>query len=338
MSNTNIYIVVGIVVLGMVVAALVRARYRQDIQVANQRVDALSSHKQETECGPIEYLDIGDGYPVLVIHGIFGGLDQGLANMEGMLSDDYRRIVVSRFGYLGSPLPDDATPELQSTHYACLLDNLGIEQVVVVAFSAGSTSALQFALNYPERVQALVLVSANAPGEVDVTGLPQPVAQLIYNSDFAFWLLATYFRQAMYGMMGVPEGYELTAEHEAHIANIMATVLPVSRRAEGAVFDMYVSNPDVQNYPLEDIAVPTLVVNAVDDSLALYQNANQMAQRIPDAEMFAIEQGGHMMLDNDGQVEVAILEFIDRHVSTIPTQSSTPTAPPLSEPTTRSKK
>ena len=32
----------------------------------------------ETDCGPIEYARIGEGYPVLVVQGDMGGFDQGL--------------------------------------------------------------------------------------------------------------------------------------------------------------------------------------------------------------------------------------------------------------------
>lgn len=53
-------------------------RFQRDIHAARERVDALGSQMNETACGPIEYTTHGEGYPVLVIHGIFGGFDQGI--------------------------------------------------------------------------------------------------------------------------------------------------------------------------------------------------------------------------------------------------------------------
>ena len=41
----------------------------------------------------------------------------------------------------------------------------------------------------------------------------------------------------------------------------------------------YVSNPDVEGYPLEEIGVPMLIVNARDDGLWAFQNAVRAADR-----------------------------------------------------------
>jgi hypothetical protein len=56
------------------------------------------------------------------------------------------------------------------------------------------------------------------------------------------------------------------------------------------LFDLYVSNPDVQTYPLEEISVPTLIINAKDDGLSAFDNA----ARAPDPSRTdpAIEAGG----------------------------------------------
>ena len=51
----------------------------------------------------------------------------------------------------------------------------------------------------------------------------------------------------------------------------MKTILPVNPRSDGALFDMFVSNFDIDTgYPLEEITVPVLIINAVDDPLTLH--------------------------------------------------------------------
>lgn len=294
----------------LIAAGFVLVRYQREIRAAHQGVDTLGSEVIETGCGAIEVLEQGEGFPVLVVHGIWGGIDQGIRNVGHGLDDGYRRIYISRFGYLGSPMPEDVSLERQADTYACLLDTKEIDRVIVVAHSAGSTSALQFALRYPERTAALILVSPNAPGAVEVSTPPRPVAEAMFRSDLIFWLLTTYGRSAMYGIMGVPPGYQLTPEDEAFVAGMAATVLPASRRGEGALFDMYISNPAVQDYPLEDITAPTLVIGAMDDPLALYDNSKQMAQRIPGARLVTVERGGHMMLGSTEFVEEEISVFL----------------------------
>lgn len=114
----------------------------------------------KTSFGPIQYDTTGDGYPVLVVHGAGGGHDQGLILGTIMLNDEFRKIAPSRFGFLSTPIPADASPASQADAFAELLDNLNISKVVVIGFSAGGPSSLQFALRHPDRVSALVMASA----------------------------------------------------------------------------------------------------------------------------------------------------------------------------------
>ena len=306
------WLILGAVsVLLVLGAGQVGTRYLRDIRAARERVQNLGSRVIETDCGPIEYAAFGEGYPVLVIHGIFGGFDQGLVTAQGMLGEGFKAIVPSRFGYLRTPLPDDASPAAQADAYACLLDALGIEQAAILGVSAGGTSAIQFALRHPDRCSALVLVSSNAPGEVEAGLPPKPLAKVLFRSDFVFWLLTTYFRSSLRSIMGVPKGFELTPEHEADMAETMETILPVSPRAYGALFDMYVSNPDINTgYPLEEIAVPVPIINAIDDPLALYDNARAMAERIPGAKLVTVESGGHMLLGHGDEIQATVAEFL----------------------------
>jgi pimeloyl-ACP methyl ester carboxylesterase len=93
----------------------------------------------------------------------------------------------------------------------------------------------------------------------------------------------------------------------------MVTILPVNPRSDGAVFDMFVSNADINTgCPLEEIEVPVLIVSAVDDPLALYVNAQSMAERIPGAELVTIESGGHMLLGQEKKVRSEIVRFLNQ--------------------------
>jgi 2-hydroxy-6-oxonona-2,4-dienedioate hydrolase len=105
-------------IIGAVAAVLVimiYARFHRDIRAVRGRVHNLGSQVIETGCGPIEYATFGEGDPVLVVHGIFGGFDQGLVIARGNVGERFRSIVPSRFEYLGTPLPDDASPALSVT-------------------------------------------------------------------------------------------------------------------------------------------------------------------------------------------------------------------------------
>ena len=108
----------------------------------------------------------------------------------------------------------------------------------------------------------------------------------------------------------------MTQEFEADVAEVMKTILPVNPRSDGALFDMFVSNPAINSgYPLEEITAPVLIVNAVDDPLALYENAQAAAERIPGAKLVAIEDGGHMMLGHEERIRSKIESFLAENTS-----------------------
>jgi pimeloyl-ACP methyl ester carboxylesterase len=116
-------------------------RYRHDVDAARARLAAVDRTVISTAFGAVEYAERGAGEPVLAIHGIFGGCDQGLLSV-GELCPGRRVIAPSRFGYLGSARPTGATPADQADAFAALLDGLGITATDVIAFSAGATCRL----------------------------------------------------------------------------------------------------------------------------------------------------------------------------------------------------
>jgi pimeloyl-ACP methyl ester carboxylesterase len=198
------------------------------------------------------------------------------------LGREFRSIVPSRFGYLGSPLPSEATPADQAEGFIELLDQLEIEKIAVVGFSAGSTSSVVLALRHPERVSALILVSPNAPWVAKVHQLrPEWLGRLVFRRQFVFWLWSVLAPSLFEGMAGIPKGYVQTDEDRAIVTAIMGRLFPMSARAEGTSYDSYVSNPAISNCPLEVIRVPTLVIHSADDRLSSYGNARPMAERIP---------------------------------------------------------
>ena len=117
--------------------ALMLSSYQRDIAQARERV-ATRSQIAQTRCGPIEYGIIGDGPPVLAVHGAGGGFDQGLDFGAALASRGLRVIAMSRFGYLRTPLPADASAAAQADAHACLLDALNIPRAAILGASAGA--------------------------------------------------------------------------------------------------------------------------------------------------------------------------------------------------------
>jgi hypothetical protein len=117
-------VLIGIALVGL---AAILTRYRREIRSAQERLNRMNSQMIDTNCGPIEYLRVGEGYPVLVVRGALGDFDQGLWLAQGVGPDipDPEIICLSRFGHLRSPAPAKANLDSQAyAAFACLLDAL----------------------------------------------------------------------------------------------------------------------------------------------------------------------------------------------------------------------
>jgi pimeloyl-ACP methyl ester carboxylesterase len=293
---------------GSAVAGLGLARrYRVDGDAAYARLAAVERTAVATRFGAVEYAERGSGEPLLAVHGFFGGCDEALLSLRG-LAAGHRVIAPSRFGYLGSAMPATATVAGQADAFAALLDELGIARLDVIAISSGATSAFQFALRYPGRVRHLAVISGNMP-EGAAAAAPPQAARLIYR-DLPMWMLKVFARPALYRQIGVPAGFPLTAGDARVISDLVDTFFPVALKIHGVDFDAFVSDPDVNNYPLEALTPPTLIVHAKDDPLVSYDAARGAASRIPGARLVSIERGGHLLLGDREDVAREVTAFL----------------------------
>jgi pimeloyl-ACP methyl ester carboxylesterase len=280
-----------------IAAASVSLRYRRDLNASRARLAALDRRVVPTAWGAVEYAERGSGEPVLVIHGIFQGCDGGLFSVRD-LCPDRRAIAPSRFGYHGSGMPPEATPAAQADAFVALLDALGIAEIDVIGFSAGTTSALQLALRHPHRVGHLVVISGNLPG--GRTAIVQPAWARMTFGDVPMWGLKVFAPHTMAFLAGVPKNLPLTDEDVRFVSEFIDSMFPVATKMQGVTFDAFVSNADVNGYDLEAITVPTLLVHTRDDPLASYEAAERAAGRVPGARLVSLESGGHLIV---GQAE-----------------------------------
>ncbi len=307
------------VLLGVAaVVFAIHARFAQDLAQAARRA-ARGSELIATRCGPIEVQQAGEGTPLLMVHGSGGGHDQGMAWARPLAQQGVRVIAMSRFGYLRTPRPADASPEAQADAHICLLDALGIAQAAVMGVSAGAPSALQAAIRHPARVSALVLVVpiAHKPGTLadsapSVSDEKDAWLLRLLGSDFLFWSALHLAREPLirHVLATPPEQVSAASPPErARVHDLAERILPVSSRAAGLRDDTRLGKR-LRPYALERIGVPTLVVSARDDGFGTHAAAQYTASRIACAKFIGFDQGGHLLVGHDARVQAEVLALL----------------------------
>jgi 2-hydroxy-6-oxonona-2,4-dienedioate hydrolase len=307
--------------LGLIlgIAALsVWLRFDRDIKQARARV-AHDSLLIETRCGPIEYQEAGTGVPLLAVHGSGGGYDQGMAFAGALADHGIRVIAMSRFGYLRTPMPANASAAAQADAHVCLLDALGIRQAAVMGGSAGAPSALQMAIRHPGRVSALVLLVPLAYKPPTLADSAPPLApwaestmMRLIGSDFLFWTAIHVARNQVikFVLATPPELLPAAGPPErARVNAMLNNILPVSARAEGLRADTTASK-HLAPAPLASIHAPTLIISARDDRYGTYASAQYTAGQIAGAKFISFDQGGHTWVGHDDEVLAEIVKLL----------------------------
>jgi len=302
------------VVIGAAVLIWIAALYRRDLGEARRRV-STGSVVVPTRCGPIEYADRGKGRPVLVVHGAGGGFDQGLLLGAPLIDHGYRVIAVSRFGYLRTPLPANASAEAQADAHACLLDVLGIDQAAVFGVSAGGPSTIQLCLRHPERCNAMILLVPLAYPAKASEQLSRPATfflERVTGSDFLMWAGARVLRTRMVEtVLGTPiEDLRGAPEAEQRrVYGLLDQLLPMSTRAQGLLNERRVAEA-LRPLPLERISAPTLIASVADDGYGTYAGARYTAEHVPGARFIGYPRGGHMLVGHAAEFNTEVLSFL----------------------------
>jgi pimeloyl-ACP methyl ester carboxylesterase len=262
--------------------------------------------------------------PVLLIMGIGGSMLWWEEDFCRLLADGGRFVIrydhrdtgrsvtyePGRPEYTGSDLIADAVG---------VLDAHGIAAAHVVGVSAGGAFAQLLALDYPDRVRSLVLISTSpaTPGE---RGLPSPTEryQQFVTSATVDWsdersvieYLVNYARVLAGGARPFDEAAasELVRRDVERARDIAAS------ENHGAIAD-----GEAPRKPLSSIAVPTLVIHGTVDPMFPLGHGEALAQGIPGATLLPLEGAGHGVDRADWEI---IVRAILGHTATSPSSAS----------------
>jgi pimeloyl-ACP methyl ester carboxylesterase len=138
--------------------------------------------------GRLHYLAMGEGAPIVLIHGLGGQLRNFTYALSALLAPHHRLILVDRPGSGYSTYQGDGHCGLatQAAMIAELIDQLGLDRPLVVGHSLGGAVALAMALGHPGKIGGLALL---APLTQPIEAVPQVFKALDLRSPIARTML-----------------------------------------------------------------------------------------------------------------------------------------------------
>ncbi len=189
-------------------------------------------------------------------------------------------------------------------HYAAtaarVLEHLGIERCHVMGVSWGGVLAQQFAFQFPERTQRLVL-AATSPGQIMVP--PSPLVMWRMATPLRYFS-SSYFESvvgSIYGGDFRRTGNGLARKH----AKRMAPPSPLGYLQQVSALWGWTSL-----HKLHRLTVPTLIMAGEDDPIIPLANARLMTRLIPDARLEVFDCGHLFLLTRAPRSAALIEEFL----------------------------
>jgi NADPH2:quinone reductase len=167
---------------------------------------------------------------------------------------------------------------------------------------------------HPEKTSVLVLTSAVVHKEPPMQFMDNVILNGFFKSDFAFWLIGKYFQPQLLSFLGTtPEAQaKLTSEEKSWISDtFIPSMNPISQHQPGMLNDRI--NFILINYSLGQIDLPTLVIQAKDDTLVNPSHSLYAAEKIPNAKHIEFDSGGHVLLGHHQDTKSAIIDFLTQN-------------------------
>src|SRR5262249_46086107 len=120
------------------------------------KVHRMRQHVVELGTAP------ADAPPIVLIHGAGCNLEDMRLDLGEQLAAHHRVILIDRpgMGWSRRKGRDGSAPQFQAAILRELLDQLGIARAIIVGHSWGGALAASFALDYPDRTAALILLAS----------------------------------------------------------------------------------------------------------------------------------------------------------------------------------
>ncbi len=251
----------------------------------------------------------GNGFPLVMIMGLGSVLEFWDEHLIEELAKKYKTVVFDNRGVGGTDKPDiKYSIKIFADDTAGLMNALKIERAHVLGISMGGMIAQEFTLNYPEKVEKLVLCATNCGLGLTLRLLAKigySIAKLHYKRK-----LKTPESRAEFL---IPSLYteEFIKANPEYMDEVRQRLLKYSSPFEDFERQTKAILKFNTRKRLKNIAKPTLIMQGKKDSTISYKNAFKLAELIPYSKLALFEKSAHALFNHEPEsVLKTLLDFL----------------------------
>ena len=233
----------------------------------------------------IAYKEVGSGEPLVLIMGYSGTMDLWDPRVVNQLAEQYRVIIFDNRG-MGHTTSSDKEYSIRlfADDTAGLMDALKIEKADVMGFSMGTNIAQELTLDYPEKVDKLILYAGDPGGKEALSPAPQDLESIQNTTGTDRERGERLFKE-----MFPPVWLKENPDPSKYFPNVtsMSPAENVRRQVHG--------DDDMERFllPAPDMEQPLLLITGDQDLLTPPGNSLIIAGKVPQSWVVRMRGGGH---------------------------------------------
>jgi len=257
----------------------------------------------ETNGARIAYDVVGNGEPVVLVHA--GVADRSMWDDQvEALRDAYRVIRHDTRGF--GETETEAVPFSNRADIAALLDHLGERSAHLVGLSRGGQIALDFALEYPERVRSLTAVAGGVGGYESPAELPAETWEAVEAMEEARdWEALSDWETAFWA-----DGPGQSPDRVPEVRRRVHEWVLTNYRAEKVEGEPQPLDPPAEAR-LAELRAPLLVMLGTLDDPGTVDSMRHLAASVPDARLEEFESAHMVNLEHPDRFNRVLRAFLD---------------------------
>jgi len=277
--------------------------------------ERIPIHTIEVNGERVAYLDVGQGRPVILIHG-FGGSMWQWEHQQQPLSAEFRLITPDLIGSGLSTKPEiEYRPEQMLEYFIGFMDALRIRQATLVGNSMGAGLAIGMALTYPDRVAQLVLIDG-LPANVRER-LTSPSIKRALDTAAPSWLAS--FGNWLFGRVMIESVLKEIVHDPALLTPAVIERSNRNRQRPGVIPPLMTVRGTLPLWEsgfakrIGDIRHPTLILWGEEDQVFPLPAGEELHRSIKGSALVRIPNAGHIpQWERPDLANRAMIEFLRR--------------------------